>query len=109
MHEQNPNRQDNMLNTLSNLFPTVGRLLILKDGTSFPTAPGNLKPQLASANIEEDSVRAVYVRETSGLTIPVLSEHDIQKPMFLTCDSGTRSIGRHELHNLRRAIQSAHS
>jgi hypothetical protein len=97
-----------VLTTLSKMFPGVSRLLILIDGTAYPTAPGNLKPQLEKAQISEDSVRAVYVRETAGLTIPVLAQHDIQKPMFLTCDDGTRSIGRHELQRLRRAIQSAH-
>lgn len=98
-----------MLETLNKILPKVGRFLLLKNGTSLTTAPGSLKPQLKEANIPESSVRAVYVRETSGLTVPVLAQHDIQKPMFLDSDTGVQAFSIPEMRNLRGAIQYAHS
>jgi hypothetical protein len=98
-----------MLETLNKILPKVGRFLLLKNGTSLTTAPGNLRPQLKEANIPEESVRAVYVRETSGLTVPVLAQHDIQKPMFLCSDAGTASYSIPAIRVLRSAIQFAHS
>ena len=98
-----------MIGALTKLFPCVDRLLVLKDGSFLPTAIGAIKKQLLDAGIKESEVRAVYVREAAGLTIPIVAQHDIPKPIFLESPRGIRGIGRKEVHRLRASIKDAHS
>lgn len=98
-----------MLETIRKLFPSVDRLLMLKNGSFLPTAAGAIKQQLQEAGIQESDVKAVYIRELSGLNIPIVAQHDIPKPIFLESSKGIRGIGRKEVRRLRASIKDGHS
>ena len=98
-----------MLELLSKLFPTVSRLLLMKDGSTVPTAPGNLQLQLVEAGIPESNIRAVLVRQQGGFNLPVLAAHDIPKPLFVQNEGSVQSINRVDLRNMRTAIKDAYS
>jgi hypothetical protein len=77
----------------------------MTDGLAIHVKPGKLLPQLTSSGVAVDDVRAVYVRNDEGMTISMLSEHDIPKPLFVESGANLRSIGRKELKRLRSSIQ----